>query len=178
MPSRWLCSITSCVVCMIFPICSHSSVTYQGGACAPTATSVCDPTRSNSDPSQSPALIRYEGILKGKASSAEIALTFSIYSNVDTTNPLWQEVQNVRPDADGHYTVLLGITDPSGVPASILSAPKPQWLGIRVTGQADEQKTLLFTGVQASQFSIRGRVGSQTSNSSLLTAARAQSSRS
>ena len=88
-------------------------------------------------------MIRYDGVLKAKPSSTGVAVIFSIYGSGDPTNPLWQETQNVQPDQDGRYTAFLGAAGSGGLPSIVLAATEPQWLGVRVNGENNEQRTLL-----------------------------------
>jgi hypothetical protein len=60
-----------------------------------------------------PNLIRYNGTLKDMQGTASIpftavGVTFAIYKQRDGGAPLWQETQNVTPDANGQYNVMLG----------------------------------------------------------------------
>lgn len=96
------------------------------------------------DPSSvvKPHVIRYDGVLNRQPSSAGIAMVFSIYSG-DAVNPFWQEIQIVHPDQNGRYTVFLGALSSSGLPSAVLAATESQWLGARVEGEDQEQRTLL-----------------------------------
>src|ERR1700686_887634 len=91
-----------------------------------------------------PAWVHSSGVV-GAPGQAGVTVTFSIYSGRDSRSPLWQETQNVRPDATGHYSALLGITDPNGLPASIFGASQAQWLGVRVAGQPESERALLVS---------------------------------
>jgi hypothetical protein len=90
-----------------------------------------------------PRVIRYDGILKRQPSSTGVAVVFSVYGSGDSTKPLWQETQSVQPEQDGRYTAFLGVTGSSELPSFILTATGPQWLGVRVAGENNEQRTLL-----------------------------------
>jgi hypothetical protein len=57
--------------------------------------------------------------------------------------PYWQETQNVRPDAEGDYTVLLGETTMGGLPADIFAPGGTHWLGVQVSGQLEQPRILL-----------------------------------
>ncbi len=68
-----------------------------------------------------PNLVRYTGRLRdaqGVAiASSTLGVTFAIYEQQDGGAPTWQETQNVVTDANGNYTVLLGSTTATGLPA-------------------------------------------------------------
>jgi len=55
----------------------------------------------------------------------------------------WQGTQNVRPDAEGGYTVLLGETTLGGLPADIVAPGGMLWLGVQVSGQPEQPRMLL-----------------------------------
>lgn len=55
----------------------------------------------------------------------------------------WQETQNVHPDAEGGYTVLLGETTMGGLPADIVAPGGIHWLGVQVSGQPEQPRMLL-----------------------------------
>jgi len=57
-------------------------------------------------------------------------VTFAVYAQESGGTPLWQETQQVAVDAEGHYTVLLGATQPDGVPLDVFASGQAQWLGI------------------------------------------------
>lgn len=119
-----------------------------------------------------PSWIRYSGTIQMQPGQSEIALTFAIYKDRTTTNALWQETQNVHPDAAGNYSVLLGSTDPNGLPQPVFNSTDAQWLGVRVTGQPESSRGLLVSvpyalktldaetlqGVPASQFVQRSEI--------------------
>jgi len=45
-----------------------------------------------------------------------IGATFSLYALQDDGHPLWSESQQIELDGKGQYTVLLGATEPEGLP--------------------------------------------------------------
>jgi hypothetical protein len=55
----------------------------------------------------------------------------------------WQETQNVHPDGEGGYTVLLGETTMGGLPADIFAPGGRHWLGVQVSGQPEQPRMLL-----------------------------------
>jgi hypothetical protein len=97
-----------------------------------------------------PNLIRYSGTLKdaqGAASvpSTTVGVTFAIYKQQDGGAPIWQETQNVTPDANGQYTTALGSTTATGLPGDLFSQQEQRWLGVQVQGQAEEPRVLLVS---------------------------------
>jgi hypothetical protein len=57
-------------------------------------------------------------------------VTFAVYAQETGGTPVWQETQQVAVDADGRYAVLLGATQPDGVPLDVFASGEAQWLGI------------------------------------------------
>jgi hypothetical protein len=55
----------------------------------------------------------------------------------------WEETQNVRPDAQGRYTVLLGEITLGGLPPEIFASRGRHWLGVQAAGQAEQPRILL-----------------------------------
>ena len=97
-----------------------------------------------------PNLIRYNGTLKDMQGTASIpptavGITFAIYKQQDGGAPLWQETQNVIPDANGQYNVMLGSTKSEGVPADLFSDQDQRWLGVKIEGQPEQARVLMVS---------------------------------
>ncbi len=126
---------------------AQSTATYADNS-PQTANAI---STSGSESFVQPRMIRYDGVLKRQSSSTGVAVVFSIYGSGDPKNPLWQETQNVRPGQDGRYTAFLGASHSSGFPAFLLDATEPRWLGVRISGEDNEQRTLLSTTLYEGQ---------------------------
>jgi len=78
-----------------------------------------------------PPLVRFSGVLAddhGKPLAGVVGVTFALYKDVQGGAPLWLETQNVSPDKAGHYSVMLGSTTNTGLPADIFVAGEaPGW---------------------------------------------------
>jgi len=97
-----------------------------------------------------PNLIRYSGALKNLQGAASVTpttvgVTFSIYKQQDGGAAVWQETQNVTPDANGQYSVLLGSTNSSGLPDDLFSQQEQRWLSVQVQGQEEQARVLLVS---------------------------------
>lgn len=97
-----------------------------------------------------PNLIRYSASLKDGQGAAlpantAVGVTFAIYNQQDGGAPIWQETQNVTPDANGQYTVLLGTTTSSGLPNDLFSQQEQRWLGIQLQGEAEQQRVMMVS---------------------------------
>lgn len=97
-----------------------------------------------------PNLIRYSGTLKdaqGAAlvSTTPVGVTFAIYQQQDGGAAVWQETQNVTPETNGQYSVILGSTTAIGLPDDLFSQPEQRWLGVQVQGEAEQARVLLVS---------------------------------
>ena len=77
-----------------------------------------------------PRLIRFNGTWHSQAPT--VGATFSIYRGQDDGTPLWSEIQNVHPDKDGNYTVLLGSTRSDGMPPYLFNSTGSRWLEVEI----------------------------------------------
>jgi hypothetical protein len=84
----------------------------------------------------------------GSEKAATVSLTFSLYQEQEGRNPLWVETQNVQVDEQGRYTMLLGATQPDGLPLDLFTTGQARWLGVQpeLPG-AGEQPRVLLVGV-------------------------------
>ena len=58
---------------------------------------------------------------------------------------VWMETQNVTPDSNGQYSVILGSTTATGLPDDLFSQQEQRWLGVQVQGQAEQARVLLVS---------------------------------
>src|SRR6516225_8867388 len=98
-----------------------------------------------------PHLVTFTGVLKeadGKPVMGTVTVAFSVYEFQEGGSPLWVEAQGVRADAQGRYTVLLGATQPEGVPLDLFTTGRARWLGVQPQlPAAAEQPRVLLAGV-------------------------------
>lgn len=110
------------------------------------AVSAQNPTSSaDSDAVTFPRIMRFSGVLPEKQDGAVVGVTFALYKDQTGGIPLWQEVQNVRTDATGHYSVLLGSTQSEGLPVDLFTANEARWLGIRVENGEEQARIALVS---------------------------------
>jgi hypothetical protein len=168
----WLAAL--CLAC--------ASVLYgqEAGAGSTGSTSAT----AQSTGSTVPRLVNFSGVLKdssGKALTGSVTLTLSLYTEQDGGSPLWVETQSVQPDDQGHYTLLLGATQPNGLPLDLFTSGTAQWLGIQpaLPGAVEQPRVLLvgmpyalkavdsdtLGGLPASAF-LQAAAASQTSSAS------------
>jgi hypothetical protein len=55
------------------------------------------------------------------------------------------ETQNVMADKTGHYTVQLGSSKSDGLPLDLFTSGEARWLGVQVSGQAEQPRVLLLS---------------------------------
>ena len=58
-----------------------------------------------------PSMVKFTGSLsdtEGKPLAGTVGVTFLLYKEQTGGAPLWLETQNVQPDKNGHYSVMLG----------------------------------------------------------------------
>src|SRR5271167_2003151 len=96
-----------------------------------------------------PNLIRYSGTLKEAQVTVPpgtpLGVTFAIYKQQDGGAPVWQETQNVTPEANGQYNVVLGSTTATGLPGDLFSQQEQRWLGVQLQGEAEQARVLLVS---------------------------------
>jgi len=95
-----------------------------------------------------PRLIRFSGTLgniAGKPATGLVGVTFSLYEEEQGGSPIWTETQNVRADAGGRYTVVLGSTRNEGMPAEAFASGQGRWLGVQAQGESERPRSLLVS---------------------------------
>jgi hypothetical protein len=99
-----------------------------------------------------PRLVRFSGVLRnpnGTPLTGVVGVTFALYSEQTGGAPLWLETQNVTADGSGHYSALLGSTKPEGLPAEMFASEQARWIGVQVSGQAEQPRVLLVSAPYA-----------------------------
>lgn len=95
-----------------------------------------------------PGWFSFSGTLKdstGRPVASVTEVTFAIYSDAEGGDALWTEKQNVSPEEQGRFTVLLGTTKSGGVPVDLFTRSEPRWLGIEGPGLAEQPRVLLVS---------------------------------
>jgi hypothetical protein len=96
-----------------------------------------------------PQLIKFSGTLldpQGRPiATGPVGVTFALYAEQTGGASLWLETQNVRPDENGYYTVLLGSETSTGVPIELFATGEARWLGIQVERQPEQPRVLLVS---------------------------------
>jgi hypothetical protein len=97
-----------------------------------------------------PHLVKFSGVLKntlGVPRTGVVSMRFVIYGDETRGTPLWQEVQNVRLDQQGHYEVMLGATGSEGISMELFTSGEPRWLGVQalLPGEEEQPRVLLVS---------------------------------
>jgi hypothetical protein len=106
----------------------------QEDGTAGSSSSPTPATTNEATGSVVPRLVKFTGVVKdasGKLQSGAVTLTFSLYEEQESGVPLWVETHSVQLDEQGRYTVLLGATQPEGLPLDLFSSGRARWLGLR-----------------------------------------------
>lgn len=106
------------------------------------------PTLSVAEGGTVPRLVSFAGTLKdssGKPLTGPLSITFSLFAEQEGGTALWSETQMIEADAQGHYSVFLGATNPQGLPLDIFATGAARWLAIEpgVPAAADLPRVLL-----------------------------------
>lgn len=91
-------------------------------------------------------LLKFSGTLTDShraGSGGVVSVRFTIYNEPDGGEAYWREIQDVRPDASGRYTVLLGETTLGGLPPDTFASRGSHWLGIQPFAQPEQPRILL-----------------------------------
>src|SRR6202162_1684377 len=109
-----------------------------------------------------PRLVRFGGTVKDLNSnplSGVVGITFALYSEQTGGAALWLETQNVTADSNGHYVALLGSTKPDGLPTELFTTEQARWVGVQVSGQAEQPRVLLVSAPYALKAGARETIG-------------------
>jgi hypothetical protein len=92
-----------------------------------------------------PRLIHITGVFQpvdGQPPAAVEVVTLSIYAEADGGLPVWQERQSVAVDRSGRFTLLLGASDPRGIPEAVFGTGLAQWMSMLFerAGEAEQPR--------------------------------------
>jgi len=90
-----------------------------------------------------PRLIRFAG--QAANATGTLGITFTLHKSQQDNTALWVETQNVKLDAAGKYTVLLGATKADGIPMELFTSGEAQWLGVHIQGQPEQPRVLMVS---------------------------------
>ena len=99
-----------------------------------------------------PRLVRFGGTVKdlnGSPLTGVVGITFALYSEQTGGSALWLETQNVTADGNGRFVALLGSTKTEGLPTDLFILEQARWVGVQVSGQAEQPRVLLVSAPYA-----------------------------
>jgi hypothetical protein len=115
---------------------------------AQCTTGSASSTGSSNCAQSAPHFVKFNGKLPDVVARNGVApVEFTIYADPTGGTALWQEIQVVHPDFQGHYDVVLGITSTSGIPSDLFTSADSRWLGVRFLepGSLEEPRVLLVS---------------------------------
>jgi hypothetical protein len=95
-----------------------------------------------------PTLVSFSGVLtgsNGRPLTNITGVTFSLYAEQEGGAPLWLETQNVQPDKNGNYSVMLGSSTSQGLPSSLFATGQARWLEVQAQGREPQPRVMLLS---------------------------------
>lgn len=120
-----------------------------------------------------PKLVRFSGSFRpanGPPVQSVESVTLSVYRDQTGGTALWQEVQNVAVDAEGHYSLLMGATQNEGMPLDLFASGESRWLGAQFNrpGEVEQPRVLLVSVPYALKASDAETLGGRPPSAYLL----------
>ena len=97
-----------------------------------------------------PRVMQFTGTFRpanGQPPAPVEIVTFAIYADETGGTALWQETQNVTVASGGEYTVVLGATNPDGLPLDVFASGQAHWLGVHVerAGESEQARIRIMS---------------------------------
>jgi hypothetical protein len=97
-----------------------------------------------------PRVMQFTGTFRpanGQPPAPVEIVTFAIYGDETEGTTLWQETQNVTIASGGEYTVVLGSTNPDGLPMDVFASGQAHWLGVHVerAGESEQPRIRIMS---------------------------------
>jgi hypothetical protein len=74
-----------------------------------------------------------------------VTVVVSLYAQRDSTDALWTEEQDVRPDDGGRVKLLAGASTDAGIPQQLFQSADARWLGIAVKGETEQPRIMVMS---------------------------------
>ena len=128
-----------------------------------------------------PRLINISGVFRpadGQPAGAVQTVTFSVYADEEGGAPLWQETQTIALDGQGRYSVLLGASQPDGIPAAVFGSGDARWRGtlFERAGEVEGPRVRITSVPYALRASDADTLGGRPASDYLLAAVTARDS--
>ena len=116
---------------------------------SPTVPLLAQPTGQGTN-ALVPTLVSFSGKLTdvdGRPPMGIVGVTFYLYKDAEGSTPLMDgdKTQNVTPDKDGRYAVMLGASTSAGLPTDLFASGEARWLGVQAQGQPEQPRVLLLS---------------------------------
>jgi hypothetical protein len=97
-----------------------------------------------------PRVMQFNGTFRpanGQPPAPVEIVTFAMYADETGGTALWQETQNVTIAKGGEYTVVLGSTNPDGLPMDVFASGQAHWLGVHVdrAGESEQARIRIMS---------------------------------
>jgi hypothetical protein len=136
-------SFSACCL-VVFLFCATGVRAQQTDSASPGAS----PTASSASSEKVPQLVRFSGVLRdlaGRPLTGTVDVHFAIYKDQTDTEAIWQETQTLQLDGQGRYTVLLGATQPEGLPLVLFQSTEARWLGVSAEKLPEQARVVLVS---------------------------------
>ena len=98
-----------------------------------------------------PRVVKFNGVFQpadGQPPASTEIVTVSIYADQEGGVALWQETQSVTVDPSGRFTVLLGASQPEGLPLEVFASGEARWMSLDFARAGEvERPRVRFTSV-------------------------------
>ena len=118
-----------------------------------------------------PRMVRFSGVvhdLGGEPLTGSVDVRFGVYKEQGDAQPIWQETQAVQFDDHGRYTVLLGATQPQGLPRSLFETTDGRWLGVTAGNLPERPRAVLVSVPYALKSSDADTLGGKPASAYML----------
>ena len=136
------------IVALMF-LCFTGCIEQKSGA-SPNPIATADQIAPAKTDSDSPPVLKLRGVLRdhdGKRLGGVVGVLFAVYEQQQGGAPLWQEVQNIQVDTQGHFTALVGSTKREGISPELFGPQETLWLGNQVLlpGEVEQSRIMLVS---------------------------------
>jgi hypothetical protein len=120
-----------------------------------------------------PRVMQFNGTFRpsnGQPPAPVEIVTFAIYADETGGTALWQETQNVTIESGGGYGVVLGSTNPAGVPVDVFASGQARWLGVYVNrpGESEQARIRIMSVPYALRSADADTLGGKPASAYLL----------
>jgi hypothetical protein len=120
-----------------------------------------------------PRLVTLSGTFRpadGRRAAPVETVTLAIYADQVGGSPLWEETQTITIGGGGQFTVILGQTEPDGIPLAVFVSGDARWLGMLWArpGEVEGPRTRITSVPYALRASDADTLGGRPASAYLL----------